>query len=235
VSRVAALALAAVLSTAGCAAAQHSASQRLDRAFAQLNARHPDSAELLLQPVLDSAVRATPRERGAAWLLRGVIDFYGATNPDSAAAQDFRRALALAPGLRGEWLAQVDSGMGVIWRREWGHVICGSVPRESLDPTAPHDGVHPLDQKPKILSGPVLWYPEHLVRGHVTGRVLLAGIVDTAGRIERGSIKVLASPHDDLSRSAVSYLERATFQPARGDGRPVRVCVEVPVDFRMRE
>jgi len=220
------------------ATAQHSASQRVDRAFAQLNARHPDSAEALLRPVVDSTVRATPAERAAAWLLLGFVDFYDAANPDSAAAQDFRRALAFSPALRGEWLAQVDAGLGAIWRRERHRAICGTAAlesRESRDRLAPGDNAPVVDQKPQVLSGPQLWYPEQLRQAGVTGRVLMAAIVDTAGRIEPGSIKILTSPHDGLTREARRYLEGAKIRPARIGGQPVRTCIEVPVDFKIRQ
>ena len=69
----------------------------------------------------------------------------------------------------------------------------------------------------------------------VTGRVLMAAIVDTAGRIEPGSIKILTSPHDGLTREARRYLEGARIRPARIGGQPVRTCIEVPVDFKIRQ
>jgi TonB family protein len=215
---------------AACAAAQGSASQRVDRAFAQLNAHQPDSAAALLRPVADSGVRATPAERGAAWLL-GVIDFYDGRDGDSAAARDFRRALALAPGLRGDWLARVDSQLGAIWRSERGHALCGTLPFPRL--ATPGDAVPVREGQPKILSGPIPHYPEGAREAHITGRVLMIGVVDTTGRVERGSIKVLTTAHETLSRSAVSYFEGAKFEPARIGGQAVRTCVEVPVDFRL--
>ncbi len=233
-SRAVAPALAAALSLAAAgAAAQGSASQRVDRAFAQLNAHQPDSAAALLRPVADSVVRATPGERGAAWLLLGVIDFYDGRDGDSAAARDFRRALARAPGLRGEWLTRVDSQLGAIWQRERGHALCGTAPRESSKLSGPGDDVPVVEQKPKILSGPIPHYPDGARDAHITGRVLMVGVVDTTGRAERGSIKVLTTPHETLSRSAVSYFEGAKFEPARIGGQAVRTCVELPVDFRL--
>jgi hypothetical protein len=71
-----AVALALALTGGSLAVGQHSASQRIDAAVAQVNARHTDSAEVLLRPVVDSLVPATGHEQAAAWLLIGVIDFY---------------------------------------------------------------------------------------------------------------------------------------------------------------
>ena len=229
------LAVAATLSVARVAAAQGSASQRLDRAFAQLTPHHVDSAAMLLQPILDSTLRATPVERGTAWFLRGIIDFYRDQNGDSVAAEDFRMALARTLTLRGDWLARVDSTLGATWRRERGRAICDSAARDSRDTLAAGDDVQVVDERPKILSGPPPPYPYHLRQAGVGGRVLLAGVIDTGGRVEPGSIKVIASSHKDLTREARYYLERAVFQPGLIGGRPVRTCVELPVEFRITQ
>jgi|SRR6267154_1085339 len=229
-----ALVLAAALSLAAApAAAQGSGSQHLDRAYAQFKARHLDSAEVLLRPVLDSTVRATPRELGAAWLLRGVLDFYGRQG-DSGAMRDFRRALGFAPGLLGDWLAQLDSGMGALWQRERGHALCGTAPREAPQLSGPGDDIPVVEQNPKILSGPMLQYPERARSTGITGRVLMVGIVDTAGQVERGSIKLLTSPDESLSRYAAFYFEGAKFEPGRIGGRAVRSCVQLPVEWRLK-
>jgi TonB family protein len=66
------------------------------------------------------------------------------------------------------------------------------------------------------------------------GRVLLAGILDTIGHIEPASILVIESPHDDFAREARHYFERATFRPAVIGGTPVRACVTLPMEFRIR-
>jgi TonB family protein len=92
-----------------------------------------------------------------------------------------------------------------------------------------------LTEKPRVLSGPSLRYPEYLRRSRVQGRVIVAAVVDTSGQAERGSIKIVESPHRDFSRQATYYLEKARFRPGRIGTRPVRVCVEMPVEFRLRE
>jgi TonB family protein len=237
-----AVAVALALTGSALAVGQHSASQRIDTAVAQLNARHTDSAEVLLRPVVDSLVPATGHEQAAAWLLIGVIDFY--RNRDSAAAGDFRASLARSLIGRGDWLAPRDSGLGLIWQREQARAICDSVARASGsgpvaverirgDTSAP-GGARVVDQNPDVLSGPVPDYPEHLVRASASGRVLLAGILNTIGHIEPASILVIESPHDDFAREARHYFERARFRPAVIGGKPVRGCVTLPVEFRIR-
>ena len=214
------------------APAQHSASQRLDAAYAQLRARRLDSARVLVHPVTDSTFRATPTERGAAWLLLGIIDYY--STGDSAAARDFRAAFTHTLALRGDWLPQLDSALGVIWRRERGRAMCGDAARESRAALAPGDSARVVDQKPAVLSGPFLNYPITLRQAGIQGRVLMAGIVDSTGHIEPGSVRVIESPHEMFTREALYYMGHAVFRPARIGGHAVRVCVQVPVDFRIR-
>jgi TonB family protein len=222
------------LATPPTTAGQHSASQRLDAAFAQLKSRRPDSAAVLLHPVLDSTVRATPFELGAAWFLAGIVDYYTGAVPDSTVARDFRAALTQTLALRGDWLTPLDSALGAIWNRERCRAICGGAARESRTLLGPGDSALVVDEKPRILSGPLLHYPEFLREAHVTGRVLLAAIVDTAGRVDPATIKVLTTPHEGLAREARSFMVRAKFQPGRVGGRAVRTCVELPVDFKIR-
>jgi hypothetical protein len=62
----------------------------------------------------------------------------------------------------------------------------------------------------------------------------MAAVVDTTGQVEPGSIKTLATSDDEFTRQARRYLERAVFSPARIRDRPVRACISVPVDFKIR-
>jgi TonB family protein len=242
-TRSLAVAVGLALTGGSLAVGQQSASQRIDAAVAQLNAHHTDSAEVLLRPVVDSLVRATAHEQAAAWLLIGVIDFY--RDRDSAAAGDFRASLARTLALRGDWLARMDSSLGLIWRRERARAICDSVARAAGagpvavervrgDTTVPSGGALGVDHSPDILKGPVPHYPEHLRRAFASGRVLLAGVLDTSGHIEPTSILVIENPHDDFAREARHYFERATFRPAVIGGKPVSACVTLPVEFRAR-
>ena len=211
-------------------AAQSRASRLVDAAFAQFQAHNLDSAEALLHPVLDSQGKATPVERGAALLLFGIIDFY--RGRDSAVAGDFRASLELTLALKGDWLVRLDSSLAAIWRRERARALCGALGRDSV-PLAVRDDAAVVTEKPRLLKGPSLAYPERLRRAGVTGRVLVGAVLDTTGRAESGSIKIIDTPHEDFSREARRYVQRAVFQPARIGDRPTRVCVQIPIDFKI--
>src|SRR5207253_120181 len=51
-----------------------------------------------------------------------------------------------------------------------------------------------VEQRPELLSGPPP-YPELLRGAGVRGRVVLQAVVDTTGRLEPNSIKIVQSPH----------------------------------------
>jgi len=211
-------------------AAQSRASKLVDAAFVQVQAHNLDSAEALLHPVLDSQGKATPVERGAALVLLGIIDFY--RGRDSAVARDFRASLELTLALRGDWMVRLDSSLAAIWRRERARALCGTSGRDSL-PQAVRDDSALVTEKPRLLKGPRLAYPERLRQAGVTGRVLVGAVLDTTGRAEPGSIKIIDSPHEDFSRDARRYVQGAVFQPARIGDRPTRVCMQMPIDFKI--
>ena len=83
-----------------------------------------------------------------------------------------------------------------------------------------------------MLSGPVLQYPDLLRQAGISGRVLVQAIIDTLGRAEPSSVKVLQSPNPGFDQAAKNYLLKALFRPARVHGRAVRVLIQIPVDFR---
>ena len=92
-----------------------------------------------------------------------------------------------------------------------------------------------VEEKPAVLSGPPPTYPELLKQAGIQGRVLVQAIVDTLGRAEPGSIKVLQSPNPGFDQSAKNYVQKALFRPARVHGRAVRVLIQIPIEFRLKQ
>jgi len=91
-----------------------------------------------------------------------------------------------------------------------------------------------VDEKPEILSGPGLQYPDLLRQAAIQGRVLVQAIIDTTGRAEPQSVKVIQSPNPGFDQSAKNYMLGALFRPARVHGRAVRVLINVPIDFKIK-
>jgi TonB family protein len=90
-----------------------------------------------------------------------------------------------------------------------------------------------VEEKPSVLSGPQLVYPDLLKQAGIQGRVIVQAIIDTSGRAEPASVKILQSPNPGFDQPAKNYVLKALFRPARVHGRAVRVLVNVPIDFKI--
>src|SRR5437867_7674796 len=90
-----------------------------------------------------------------------------------------------------------------------------------------------VDERAEIVSAPPLEYPPALRQAGLQGRVTVQAIIDTLGRVEPASLKVIARPNTAFDQSARAYVLHAVFRPARVKGRAVRVLIKVPVDYRI--
>src|SRR5205085_2227846 len=91
-----------------------------------------------------------------------------------------------------------------------------------------------VGERPVFLSGPPVRYPPLLRQAGIEGRVLVRAIIDTTGRVEPASVKVIDSPHPGFNEAARNALLQARFRGGRFRGRAVRVLITLPVDFRAR-
>ena len=90
-----------------------------------------------------------------------------------------------------------------------------------------------VEEPPVLLAGPPPPYPEQLRRAGIEGRVIVAAVIDTLGRADPGSVTVVASANPGFDAAARDYVVRALFRAARVHGRPVRVLIRAPIDFRL--
>ena len=90
-----------------------------------------------------------------------------------------------------------------------------------------------VDEPAEIVSAPPLEYPPALRHAGLQGRVTVQAVIDTLGRAEPASLKVIARPNTAFDQSARAYVLHAVFRPARIKGRAVRVLIRVPVDYRI--
>jgi len=68
---------------------------------------------------------------------------------------------------------------------------------------------------------------------NVEGEVLVQFVVDTTGRVENGSVKVLKTSHDLFTNSVRSALNSMRFYPAEIGGRKVKQLVQQPFNFTL--
>lgn len=90
-----------------------------------------------------------------------------------------------------------------------------------------------VEEKPERLAGPPPLYPPLLQQAGMQGRVVVEAIIDTMGRAEPSSLKIVQSPNPGFDQAAKTSVLRSLFRPARVHGRAVRVLVRVPFDFRI--
>ncbi len=90
-----------------------------------------------------------------------------------------------------------------------------------------------VEEKPSVLSGLQPQYPELLRQAGIQGRVMVQAIIDTTGRAEPPSVKVVSSPNPGFDQPAKNYVLKALFRPARVHGRAVRVLINIPIDFKI--
>jgi len=90
----------------------------------------------------------------------------------------------------------------------------------------------PEGERPVLLSGPPLQYPNLLRQAGIQGRVLVRAIIDTTGRAEPASVRVIESPHPGFDQAARDFVLHARFSHGLLRGRAVRTLITFPVNFR---
>jgi len=100
-------------------------------------------------------------------------------------------------------------------------------------PAAPMDA-RTVEEQPVLLSHPAPAYPDILRSAGIEGRVVVEAVLDTTGRVERASVRIVSSSHALFVPAASALVLGSLYRPARFGGMPVRVRIQVPVDFRLR-
>ncbi|WP_395834806.1 TonB family protein [Archangium violaceum] len=134
-----------------------------------------------------------------------------------------------APGVAGgtEGVGGVVAGIvgGVIGGREGGMV--GATGGSALDLTQ-------VARPPQVLQQLKPTYPRRAKADGIEGLVMVRVIIGTDGRIEPEHTQVIRSV-PALDAAAISAVSQWRFSPAIGkQGRPVRVIVEIPVQFSLK-
>ncbi|HEX7239256.1 MAG TPA: TonB family protein, partial [Longimicrobiaceae bacterium] len=105
-------------------------------------------------------------------------------------------------------------------------------------PSGPVD-VNVVEERPKLTNGAEMervlqrLYPSTLKDAGVTGTAVLQFVVDTEGRVESSSVQVVSSSHDGFGSASREAAERFKFRPAKIGGRPVRVSITMPIQWKL--
>jgi len=76
-------------------------------------------------------------------------------------------------------------------------------------------------------------YPDMLRSANVEGEVLAQFVVDTTGRAEMSTFKVLKSSHELFTQAVRNVLPQMRFYPAEIGGRKVKQMVQQPFTFAL--
>ncbi|CAN5730095.1 hypothetical protein BH23GEM6_BH23GEM6_21650 [soil metagenome] len=76
-------------------------------------------------------------------------------------------------------------------------------------------------------------YPNTLRQAGVEGRVVVQFVVDTNGRVEPGTIKVISASNQEFSEPSRAAVNEFRFRPAKRQGRNVRQIVQLPVSWQV--
>jgi TonB family protein len=74
-------------------------------------------------------------------------------------------------------------------------------------------------------------YPPLLRDARVTGTVQVRMRVMEDGSVDAGSIQVTSSSHEQFNDPTIRSVQRLRFRPAKVNGRPVKVWVELPIQW----
>lgn len=107
-------------------------------------------------------------------------------------------------------------------------------------PSATDDpGIALLDSQVEVqvaldARSPMPRYPQLLRDAGVEGETLLRFVVDTLGRVEPGTVRVVQATHPAFALAVQAVLPQMRFAPARIGEKRVRQLVEFPLQFRLR-
>ena len=118
------------------------------------------------------------------------------------------------------------SGKGVAGGKANG--VVGGTPTNSDQPYFEFQVEKPALQRE---GNPFPKYPSMLESSRIEGEVLAQFVVDTTGRADMGTFKVLSASNELFGSSLKSVLPQWRFYPAEAGGHKVKQIVQLPVKF----
>ena len=91
-----------------------------------------------------------------------------------------------------------------------------------------------VDQPAVPIRQPSPRYPPILREAGIEGRVELEFVIDTSGRVEEASLRVVSHSADGFDAAAIESISRSLFAPARVKGQVVRQRARQAIAFRIR-
>ena len=94
-----------------------------------------------------------------------------------------------------------------------------------------------VEEMPEILGGmkslySKLYYPDIIRRAEIEGKVIIEFIVDKNGNVV--DMKIIQSVNDKLDEIALNAVKDLKFTPGKQRGKPVKVKMKIPINFRLK-
>src|SRR5262249_51137390 len=90
-----------------------------------------------------------------------------------------------------------------------------------------------VEKMARPLNTPAPVYPSILKQTKVTGKVLVQFVVDTSGRADMSTFKVVESTNSLFDIEIKKVLPKYTFAPAEIGARKVPMYVQLPFEFKL--
>ena len=98
-----------------------------------------------------------------------------------------------------------------------GTLACGRT-----EPISPSVG-----QPPRLTWSPPLVYPPEMFRAGIEGRVVLEAMIDTVGKVDMSTVRVVRSTRRIFEQPAIDMLRGSQFEPGRTTTRAIRTQIRV--------
>jgi hypothetical protein len=112
--------------------------------------------------------------------------------------------------------------------------LTGDCPTRSAGSVKWDDIVTAPDRPARLLAASAPRFPTHLRRDGYSGRIVLAMVIDTAGRVMPGTVSIAESTDPALSAWGCMIAFDLRYMPARVAGKPVNATGEQPFSFNAR-
>ena len=150
-------------------------------------------------------------------------------------AQVVQQPFIFALDRSAQLLRSEDKGAAVVLSRPWDGVTA-PWRRDPADINRAPAGAYfefQVDEPARMQSGANLRYAMELREAGIEGTVLVQFVLDTEGRIDPSTFKVLKTDHEGFVESVREALPRLRYTAARKDGRAVRQVVQQPFVFNI--
>ena len=90
-----------------------------------------------------------------------------------------------------------------------------------------------VDDPPQLISAGPQLYPPAMRAAQIPGVVAMQFVVDTLGRVEPNSMRVLSSTNKAFEEPTRQMLLKSLYKPGKVRGTPVRVLVQQKINFTL--